>query len=47
MTFDEKVKVYEAKTRRLEARSRAVRNILIGIGILTAACAKLVAVLIH
>ena len=40
MTFDEKLRVYDAKTKRIEARGRAIRNILVGIAILIAALAK-------
>ena len=47
MTFDEKIRAYEAKTKRIEARGRATRNVLIGLSLLIATIIKLVAVLIH
>lgn len=46
MTFDERLKAYDAKTKRIEARGRAIRNILVGIAVLVAAIAKLISVLI-
>lgn len=37
MTFDERLRAYEAKTKRIEARGRAIRNVLIGVSVLIAA----------
>lgn len=46
MTFDERLKAYIAKTKRIEARGRAIRNILVGVAVLMAGVAKLVSVLV-
>ena len=47
MTFEEKIKAYEAQTERIDACGRAIRNILIGVGALITALTGLVTVLIH
>lgn len=46
MTFDEKMRAYEAETKRIEAQGRFIRNVSMGVGILITAITGLVAVLI-
>ena len=45
MTFDEEMRVYEAKTKRLETRRRFIRDLLSGLAKLIIAITGLVTVL--
>lgn len=45
MTFDEKIKAYESKTRRLEAIGKTFRNVALGVSALMTAVAGLVVAL--
>lgn len=47
MTFDEKLRVYDAKTKRIEARGNCIKGVLLGVAALITAITGLVAVLIH
>jgi hypothetical protein len=47
MTFDEKIKAYEIKTRRLETIGKVIRNVLLGISTLITSVTGLVIALIH